>query len=314
MRAATVASGCHGDKTAACYPEVDTRIGAMVMPQPRRPILSILFILSAVTLQSLGGRPATVRAEPQPLADFIEIVRGYDVATIRRTFPAYNQGLFRMIFGAGDPIPLTSDAQKLLFEEQLVTTPAGTVLDIGHVITGIEAATALTPVGRLVEQQTGCSMLAAVTWSGDVGKALHDSLAEPDRGNAEFFFSHEASDEDLYGDIDGHVLGYLTGGTAGDVAQMLADVYIPDGAGLTLDAERFQVFLHALGAGGAGTLTATGKAMIAREITCFAGALATFGRTGVTRDAIAAAAPYFVDRFIQFIEDGLARELEAVAP
>lgn len=278
------------------------------MQQPRRPVLFILCILSAVTLLGLGGNPATARAEPQPLADFIETVRGYDVATIRRTFPAYNQGLFQMIFGAGVPIPLETDAQKLLFEEQLVTTPAGTVLDIGHVITGIEAATALTRVGRLVEQQTGCSMIAAVTWSGDVGKALHDSLAEPDRGDSMFFFDHEASDEDLLGDVDGYVLGSLASGAPVDVADVLTRAYVTGGPGGTLDDRRFAAFARSVSRTDDAALSPAAREMIGREITCFAGALASFGRTGITRDAIVAAAPYFVDRFIQFIEDGLARE------
>lgn len=38
--------------------------------------------------------------EAPRLEVFIEAVRGYDVATIRRTFPAYNQGLFALLFGA----------------------------------------------------------------------------------------------------------------------------------------------------------------------------------------------------------------------
>src|SRR5688572_10841339 len=108
-----------------------------------------LAVLAALLMQDR----ARVLAQPETptLAQFIEIVRGYDVTTIRRTFPAYNQELFATLFGAGEPIPLATDAQRALFTNQIVLTPAGHRIDVGHVVTGLEAATAATPTSRAVE-------------------------------------------------------------------------------------------------------------------------------------------------------------------
>lgn len=267
----------------------------------RRWRLPAMAVLCAILLGA--GRPA-VQAQGAPsLGTFIDVVRGYDVTTIRRTFPAYNQGLFQTLFGAGPGIPLASDEQRALFTEQLVTTPAGQALDIGHVITGLEAATALPPAARAAQAATGCAMTAAVTWSGDVGKALHDYLADPDaarRGPA-FYFDREASPEDLLGDVDGWVLGIQAAGAPVDVAALLEDAYLSG----DLESTRFHRFAGALGGTGGTALSDAARARAGDEIRCFARALATFTRSGVTGAAIEAEAGYFVERFIAFVEAGL---------
>lgn len=272
---------------------------------PRARLLLVLPLLLVLA-------PSTAtRAQPvaPPLSEFIDIVRGYDATTIRRTFPAYNQGLFQTIYGSGDGIPLATEAQRSLFTDQFVTTPAGTVLDIGHVITGLEAATAPTLGSRLVARQTGCDMVAAVTWSGDIGQALHDFIAE---GGADpnVYVDREASVEDLIGDLDGYTLGVLSAAAVAegiplDVARLLTIAYIdgfdPGPDAWTLDSDRVPAFIAVLAGDEAATL-ADVRPAIAREVTCFARALTVFGNTGVSAEAIEAHAPAFIDRFVAFLE------------
>src|SRR3712207_1695132 len=111
--------------------------------------LALLALLLAALVAPLPREARADHDDDYPrVEEFIAVVRGHDVATIRRTFPAYNTGVFERIFGAGTPIPLTTERQQRIFTEQLVRTPAGVVLDIGHVATGIEAAAPLPPVAR----------------------------------------------------------------------------------------------------------------------------------------------------------------------
>lgn len=269
-----------------------------------------LALLLAVLLVAVSWDRPSVQAGPEtpPIARFIEIVRGYDVTTIRRTFPAYNQGLFATLFGAGDPIPLTTDEQRALFANQVVVTPAGRRIDIGHVITGLEAATAATPTSRTVEMVTGCSMVGSVTWSGDVGQALHDYLRAGGTDNPAPFYDAEASEEDLLGDLDGWTFAMHTGGAAVDVADYLEQAYLRARPGA--DTSRFRAFALSLDqTTDRSVLSEQARAMIAREITCFARAIATLSNSGVTVASIEQNAPYFVDRFTTFIEEGLAGEM-----
>jgi len=259
-----------------------------------RRLLVLVALLSGALL--LGARPIWAREqEPPPVQDFIALVRGHDVATVRRTFPAYNTGLFERVFGAGTPIPLSADPDRALFETQLVRTPAGVVLDMGHVVTGLEAAAPLPPTARQVEMLTGCRMRAAVTWSGDVGEALALFVLSGDADPAPFF-DRSASVEDLYGDIDGYALGAAFGGPAIDVADVLTRAYLEGDH----EAHRFTRFWAALGA--------DPEAGIAREIGCFAAAYGALTGRSLDRARLAEAAPYFVERFSTFVWNGLAAE------
>jgi hypothetical protein len=263
----------------------------------------------AVLVALLMQDHSRVRAQPETptLAQFIEIVRGYDVTTVRRTFAAYNQGLFATLFGAGEPIPLSSDEQRALFTNQIVLTSAGHRIDIGHVITGLEAATAATPTSRTVEMVSGCIMVGSVTWSGDVGQALHDYIRAGGTDPTPFFDA-EASVEDLLGDVDGWTLAMRSGGATLDVADYLEQAYLH--AQPSLDANRFRAFAISLDENTDGSvLSELARAIIAREITCFARAIAALTSSGITAAAIEQAAPYFVDRFIRFVEEGLAEEM-----
>jgi hypothetical protein len=271
--------------------------------------MRVVLLLAMLTAALAQDRPS-VRAQPETptIAQFIEIVRGYDVTTIRRTFPAYNQGLFATLFGAGEPIPLATDEQRALFTTQIVVTPAGHRFDIGHVITGLEAATAATPTSRAVEMVTGCIMVGSVTWSGDVGQALHDYVRAGGTDDPAPFFDAEASVEDLLGDVDGWTFAMLTGGAPLDVADYLEQTYLRESPGV--DAHRFRAFATSLDQSTDGSvLSDLARAIIAREVTCFARAIATLTSSGVTAEAIEQAAPYFVDRFIRFVEEGLAEEM-----
>jgi hypothetical protein len=226
--------------------------------------------------------------------DFIALVRGYDVATVRRTFPAYNTGLFERVFGAGTPIPLTEEHDRTLFEQQLVRTPAGVVLDVGHVVTGLEAAAPLPPMARQLEMLSGCQMRAAVTWSGDVGEALALFVLSGETDPAPFF-DRSAPAEDLYGNVDGYVLGAEFGPEI-DVAAVLTYAYLES----VYEAHRFARFWSSLGDDPA--------AFAARQILCFAGSYAVLTGQQVDRARLVEAAPYFVARFLEFVHAGLAAE------
>jgi hypothetical protein len=231
------------------------------------------------------------------VAEFIAVVRGYDVATIRRTFPAYNVGLFEQVFGAGAPIPLATERERAMFTgEQAVRTPAGVVIDIGHVVTGLEAAAPLPPMARAVEAATGCSMRASVTWSGDVGQALADYVLAGGTGDPAPFYEENAPPEDLLGDIDGYVLGAEFGGASIDVAAVLTRAYL---AG-DLEATRFRRFVALLGD--------DPRATAAREITCYTGAFARLTGAQIDPTRLAEAAPYFIDRFMALLDAGLRAE------
>lgn len=258
----------------------------------------LLSLAAWLLLLSLAlPRPAAATPEPPPLTTFIALVRGYDVTAIRRSFPAYNTGLFAQLYGAGTGIAVESPEARALFAGQLAVTPAGHLLDIGHVITGLEAAAAPSAAARLVERQTGCDMRAAVTWSGDVGNALHAYLAASGAGEADLFFDREAPPEDLLGDVDGWLLALPLQPGALDVAALLEAAYLP---GSDFERTRFQRFAASVSSG-----------MLEQEIVCFARATALLGGSGVSPEAIEAAALPFIERFRRFIDAGIAAELAA---
>lgn len=266
-----------------------------------RIFLGRVLLLVMLVTSGFAARAVAAAGDGLPtIADVIAIVRGYDVATVRRTFPAYNTGLFEQVFGRGEPIPLTTPQAITLFTEQTVRTPAGVVIDIGHVVTGLEAAAPLPPMARAVESATGCSMRAAVTWSGDVGQALADFVLAGAADPAPFYEEH-APPEDLLGDIDGFVLGALYGGPAIDVADVLRRAYL-DG---DLEATRFRRFVALLGD--------DPRATAAREITCYTAAFARLTGAQIDPVRLMEAAPYFVDRFMSFLDVGLSQEGAALA-
>ncbi len=254
------------------------------------------FLLTSAAL--LSPRPALADHEHEPatIEEFIAVVRGYDIATIRRTFPAYNAGVFERIFGAGTPIPLTTNRQRALLAEQLVRTPAGVVLDIGHVVTGLEATAPLPPVARALEMMSGCQIRASVTWSGDVGEALL-LFAASEQGDPAPFYDRSAPLEDLYGDIDGYVFGAAFGGPSIDTADVLTRMYLQS----DYESQRFSRFVAVLGD--------NAEEFAARQIVCFARSYAALTSTPVDPARLMEAAPYFVDRFWSFVSAGVEAEM-----
>jgi hypothetical protein len=249
---------------------------------------------AAVGLSAAAPTASANDNETPAVQDFITLVRGYDVATVRRTFPAYNAGLFERVFGAGTPIPLADERERALFDQQLVRTPAGVVLDIGHVVAGLEAAAPLPPMARQLETLSGCQMRAAVTWSGDVGEALALFVLSGDADPAPFF-DRSAPSEDLYGNVDGYVLGAEFGPEI-DVAAVLSYAYLES----DYEGHRFTRFWSALGD--------DPTAFAAQQILCFAGSYALLTGQQLDRARLVEAAPYFVGRFLDFIHAGLAAE------
>jgi hypothetical protein len=261
-----------------------------------------ILLTVAVTAVAFGGtahgREVSAGDDLPAVGEVIAVVRGHDVATVRRTFPAYNVGLFERVFGSGTPILLSTAREQRIFTEQLVRTPAGFVIDIGHVVTGLEAAAPLPPMARAVESAGGCSLRASVTWSGDVGQALADFVLAGAQDPAPFYEDH-APPEDLLGDIDGFVLGAEFVGSSIDVADVLTRAYLSG----DLEATRFHRFVALLGD--------DPRAAAAREITCYTRAFALLTGVQIDPAALTAAAPYFIDRFIAFVEDGLRAETAA---
>ena len=266
-----------------------------------RSLLPRRFAALLVALLLVGGfGPAEARAEDDPPAmeEFIAIVRGYDAATVRRTFPAYNDGMFQQVFGGGPTIALATEREHAIFANQFVRTPAGHTLDVGHVVTGLEAAGPLPVTARAVAATTGCSLRAAVTWSGDVGQALVDFLLAAGDDDSAAFFDAGASPEDLIGDIDGYVLGAASLGQSVDTGEVLAAAYL----GGDLEATRFRRFVALLGSD---PVAAAG-----REIVCYAYAFSRLAGAQIDPQRIAEAAPHFVERFWTFVQAGLATEPE----
>ena len=254
------------------------------------------FLLTSAALPSPRPALADHEHEPATIEELIAVTRGYDVATVRRTFPAYNTGLFERVFGAGTPIPLATERERAIFAEQLVRTPAGVVLDIGHVVTGLEAAAPLPPTARQLEMLSGCSMRASVTCSGDVGQGLIDYVLTPDAIDPATFYERNASDEDLYGDIDGYVLGAEFGGPAIDVADVLTRAYLESDH----ESSRFRRFMALLGD--------DPEAFAARQIVCYARSFAQLTGAPVDTARLADATPYFVGLFIAFLQEGMHLE------
>src|SRR5262249_37259594 len=145
---------------------------------------------------------------------------------VRRTFPAYNTGIFERVFGSGAPIPLATAADEAIFQNQVVLTPAGRVIDVGHVVTGLEAGGPLPPSARAGQNASGCPVLGALPWSGDVGQALIDFVAGRGSITAEQAYIVNAPPEDLLGDVDGYVLGLDLNGQPADVAAVLTSAYL----------------------------------------------------------------------------------------
>jgi hypothetical protein len=139
-------------------------------------------------------------------------------------------------------------------------------------------------------------MRAAVTWSGDVGQALVDYLLAGAAGDPAAFYDAGASPPDLYGDIDGYLLGTGLAAHGGDVAALLTSAYVTG----DLETTRFSRFLAALGDDPRATAT--------REITCYARAFAGLSGQSLDPAALAEAAPYFIGRFLAFVEDGARGE------
>lgn len=267
--------------------------------RPPAALLVMLLLFLAFTLSAC--QEGATEDEPS-MAELIAIVRGYDAATIRRTFPAYNTGLFARTYGTGPSIPLGGARQRAIFEEQLVRTPAGATIDVGHVIAGIEAGGPLPASALLVERLTGCQLRAAVTWSGDLGEAIAEYLVAggaPDGSSAEMavFFNRYASPEDLLGDLDGYILGAVLP-DAPDIASLLTTAYL-DGE---LEPVRFRRFVALFGD--------DLDALVSRETICFARALIQLGGASGPANAadVATAAPPFVERFLTFVRAGVAAE------
>ncbi len=160
----------------------------------------------------------------------------------------------------------------------------------------MEAAAPLPPAARQIEMLSGCSMRGFVTWSGDVGQGLIDFVLAAGATDPSGFYEANAPEEDLYGDIDGYLLGAEFGGTAIDVADVLTSAYLASDH----ESTRFRRFAALLGD--------DPEAFAAREIVCYARSFALLAGAPLDAARLTEAAPYFVARFMAFLHAGLHAE------
>jgi hypothetical protein len=86
-------------------------------------------------------------------------------------------------------------------------TSNGKSIDIGHVLTGVDAMNFPTTAG--IFKNNNMSGPAAATWSGDVGSSLVNWANDKYDADKELFYKKFSSMDDLLGDMDGINLGGL---------------------------------------------------------------------------------------------------------
>ncbi len=265
-----------------------------------RRTVALLLAVFALGLAAPGGGRTAMAENERGLDEFIAVVWGQDPGTVRRTFPRFQGGLFDQVYGPGEGIALNGERDRELFIDQPIRTPGGVLLDVGHVIAGLEAAPPLPLTAMLVQQVTGCELRGAVTWSGDLGEALAAYLVAGGAGEIAPFIAMYADDYDLLGDLDGYVLsaGELT---TRDTGALLETAYYAD----NLDGTRFSRFRGLFGDDFAD--------MVTRETACFARALLLrAGNSAEVANVTGAAGP-FAAHFVEWVNLGAAIEASVAA-
>ena len=206
----------------------------------------------------------------------------------------------------------------------------GSLIDISHVLTGIEGSPAQKP--DLGTRQHGLEPRLVVTWSGDLGSALAEyanrfarSLAADQVPDVQQELDARASRSDLLGDVDGINLG-ASYDPAKTVKQNLLAYYTQ------ASGRRFHLFIDNSTKDGQGLplvalrpgsrpprLTASSRATIARHVREFAapmvrlkylnqlsGDQSTIVVSILEPDSLEM--EIVVDHFVRFLEAGLARE------
>lgn len=123
-----------------------------------------------------------------------------------------------------------------------------------------------------------------------------DFLRAPGATDPAPFYEGNAPPEDLLGDLDGYTLSVELGCPDIDVADVLTRAYLES----DYEAHRFRRFLALLGD--------DPEAFVTRQVVCYARSFALLTGVPVESDRLNAAAPYFVGRFMTFLQAGLQAE------
>ncbi|HMV69330.1 MAG TPA: LysM peptidoglycan-binding domain-containing protein [Myxococcota bacterium] len=236
---------------------------------------------------------------------------GYDDALWDKMIPDAPEVAAPEGLGAMDRLrPMGANGER---RARLVRLPDGSVIDPGHLFTGIDAQ--LHPDTSWEIDAYRIDNRDASTWSGDVGQAI---VGYQGGATADQAWERDASEADLLADLDGVNLG-SGWSLGGGVADQLAAYYSSKDGGVT---KRFSAFLknRELSHQG-GQLTDEAKEIIRAESDDFAEAydrrregrvsqgLGVFGGRFDENDE---RSMEMTDRFIGFIEQGLADEQEGV--
>ena len=282
------------------------------------------------------------RVRTIPIQDFIVLVRRVEsryrerpldiVKRLRNTVKGgeYARGIFRQYLGEYPSITpggsLTPVDVGLLRGLYNVSTAQGT-LDIGHVLTGIEAKVRASMPGRgglttrlpIREPDPG----PALTWAGDVGSALaHWILRDrPVHSRWDQYYDEEyASEDDLLADIDAIALSaraprsvFITRQIRGGALSDILEGYYITGA-QTGVSQRFTNFCSASGFGSTvhdNKLTDAAISDIKEQIRNFAWWFLRHRQldepaspTSIPDDDL----NNFSNKFVRFVEGGLAQE------
>lgn len=289
-------------------------------------------------VQRYGGNTPAPGVVPTPITsidDFIRIVERVEAAypgedwrqittRIRKSY--YDGGNWNEMIADRQSIdrvsargPLTAEDIAALTRSHAVIPVNGQSLDVGHLLTGLDAQN-FPRTGGLIGL-SGIHGPSGATWAGDVGSALAEFGFETQSGltTREEYYNNFASEADMLGDVDGIAISGVTlpPGAADTLSARLRAYY---GAGSTAarpSDTRFTAFCTAAGftftgRGSAARLDAAARATIRSRISDFATmwALKLRREHTIVFDAAYTDADltWFADHFITWVESGLARE------
>lgn len=216
--------------------------------------------------------------------------------------------------------PLTAEDVAALTRSYAVVPVNGQSLDVGHLLTGLDAQN-YPRTGGLIGL-SGIHGPSGATWAGDVGSALAEFGFETQSRltTRQDYYDNFASEADMLGDIDGIAISGVTlpPGTADTLSARLRAYYGAAGSTGSRPADtRFTAFCSAAGfgftgRGSAARLDAGARATIRTRINDFAAmwALKLRREHTIVLDAAYTDADltWFTDHFISWVESGLARE------
>jgi hypothetical protein len=141
---------------------------------------------------------------------------------------------------------------------QEVRMPGGELVDVGHVLAGLDAINHPARVAPLGLYEMA-SNVDAVTWAGDLGSALAEVLFQRARlgrplADAEVQAQIDlcAPPQDMLGNVDAYAIGAaydISSGAGRAVSDILADYYGAAAAAGLPPSERFTTFVHEVGLG-----------------------------------------------------------------